>query len=428
MIVGHAYRYNNTLGEEVLGLRVKAGGGYEVVSETGRYLSVTMSVVEDPATKAIVDPYLTPFNTYNNTVVGVTTTPIDALQAFTQETSGANLQADASVYELTKNGITPDFHLSGAMTNKATTGPYPQTLKVSDMFTLMPYENSLVVISMNGPQLKAVLERAYRNYYYYKYVPGYGGYSYYTTCMLDTNFGNQIKYNDLYPSLPNGNNVVSLNIGGVRCGLYGCRKILQRVDCQLSGGRFLQLQQRRRHPLSAGQIVADTQHYVRDAVIDYVKFNSTVSPAIEGRLNFITDTTGPVIAIAAPTATTYLHPELLTLDFSATDDPAGVKTVEAALDGTAVTNGQVIDLYTLALGNHTLTVNAVDNAGNASTLSVEFSITATVDSLKTAVDRFYKDGSIKNKGVYKQLMHELTDASGTDPEHTSEALKDFIHE
>ena len=36
----------------------------------------------------------------------------------------------------------------------------------------MPYENSLVVLSMNGPQLKAVLERGYRNYYYYKYVPG----------------------------------------------------------------------------------------------------------------------------------------------------------------------------------------------------------------------------------------------------------------
>ncbi len=53
------------------------------------------------------------------------------------------------------------------------------------MFTLMPYENSLVVMNMNGPQLKTVLERAYRNFYYYKYVPGYGGYSYYTTCMLD---------------------------------------------------------------------------------------------------------------------------------------------------------------------------------------------------------------------------------------------------
>jgi hypothetical protein len=71
----------------------------------------------------------------------------------------------------------------------------------------------------------------------------------------------------------------------------------------------------------------------------------------------------------------------------------------------------------------------VDKAGNAAAeSSVVFSVTATVDSLKTAVDRFYKDGSIKNKGVYKQLMHELTDASGTDPEETSEALNDFIHE
>ena len=62
------------------------------------------------------------------------------------------------------------------MTNRkvadAATPASPVTLKVSDMFTLMPYENSLVVLSMNGPQIKAVLERGYRNYYYYKYVPG----------------------------------------------------------------------------------------------------------------------------------------------------------------------------------------------------------------------------------------------------------------
>jgi cytochrome c len=89
----------------------------------------------------------------------------------------------------------------------------------------------------------------------------------------------------------------------------------------------------------------------------------------------------------------------------------------------------VIDLYTLGLGDHTFTVNAVDKAGNASTKSVTFSIIATVDSLKTAVDRFYKDGSIKNKGIYKDLMDELADAStSTDPEHVSEALRDFIHE
>ena len=80
----------------------------------------------------------------------------------------------------------------------------------------MPYENSLVVMAMNGPQIKAVLERAYRNYYYYKYVTGYGGYSYYTTCMIDTNLGGKITYNDLFPAAydPAKEYVVSFEFDG----------------------------------------------------------------------------------------------------------------------------------------------------------------------------------------------------------------------
>ncbi len=118
VVVTQAYRYNNTLGEVSIGLRALGGGGYEVVSQTGRYLSVAMTTAEDPAIKAIVDPYVALLNTYNNTIIGQTTAPIDALQAFTAETNGANLQADAAVYELSdKNSIPVDFHLSGAMTN-----------------------------------------------------------------------------------------------------------------------------------------------------------------------------------------------------------------------------------------------------------------------------------------------------------------------
>jgi 2',3'-cyclic-nucleotide 2'-phosphodiesterase/3'-nucleotidase len=438
VVINQAYRYNNTLGEVVMGLRAKAGGGYEVVSQTGRYLSVTASTLEDAATKAIVDPYVAALATYNTKIVGQTTTPIDSRNAYIAETSAANLQADAAMFELQSHGITPDFHLSGAMTRPSSPNDLmfptasvaaPQTMTVAHMFTLMPYENSLVMLSMNGPQLKAVLERAYRNYYFYKYVPGYGGYSYYTTCMLDTNFGNEIKYNDLTPAMPNGNNVVSLKIGGNEVDFTNATKYynvstvnyLAAGSCNFNNGGVSLW------PLN--QIVADTQYYVRDAVIDYTTFKGTVSPAIEGRLAFIADTTAPVITINAPTASTYLHPASLTLDFSATDDIAGVRTLEAKLDGTVVTNGQVIDLYTLALGDHTFTVNAVDKAGNASTQTVTFSITATVGSLKTAVDRFYHDGSIKNKGVYNELMDELKDASrSSDLEHVSEALRSFIHE
>jgi 5'-nucleotidase/UDP-sugar diphosphatase len=91
-LVTQAYRYNNYLGEVMIGLRSNGSGGFDVVSQTGRYIAVTLAETEDPATKAIVDPYAAVLATYNNKVIGETTAPIDALQAFTQETNGANLQ------------------------------------------------------------------------------------------------------------------------------------------------------------------------------------------------------------------------------------------------------------------------------------------------------------------------------------------------
>jgi 2',3'-cyclic-nucleotide 2'-phosphodiesterase (5'-nucleotidase family) len=299
VLVGQAYRYNNTLGEMALGLRPLGGGNYEVVSQTGRYLSVTMSTAEDAATKAIVDPYVALLAAYNNTEIGQTTVPIDALQAFTQETNGANLQADASVYELeVLHSIPVDFHISGAMTNSkianAATPASPVSLKIADMFTAMPYENSLVVMSMNGPQIKTVLERGYRNYYYYKYVPGYGGYSYYTTCMLDTNSGGKIVYRDANPTLPDGNNVMAYYFTDP---VEGVKKVdftdattyyhVSTVNYLAAGSCNFNNAGVTLWPLS--QITNDTQYYVRDAVIDYVKAQSApISPVIEGRLSWAT--------------------------------------------------------------------------------------------------------------------------------------------
>jgi 2',3'-cyclic-nucleotide 2'-phosphodiesterase (5'-nucleotidase family) len=430
VIINQAYRYNNTLGEIVLGMRATGPSNYEVASQTGRYLSVTSSTAEDPATKAIVDPYVAALNTYNNKPAGNTTAPIDTTDAYIAETNAANLQADAAVWELANKGIPPvDVHISGAMTRPssssnwvmfpAATTASPAAMKVSDMFTLMPYENSLVVLNMNGPQLKTVLERAYRNYYYYKYVPGQGGYSYYTTCMLDTNSVGRIYYKDTSPGLPDGNNVKGLIINGKAVDFTNATKFyrvstvnyLAAGSCNFNdGGVSL-------WPLD--QIANDTQYYVRDAVIDYATAMGTVSPAVEGRLLF-GDTTAPVVTINAPTAVAYTHPSFLTLDFSAVDGtdgttpsvaaPSGVKSITAKLDATAVTNGQVIDLHTLALGNHTVTVVATDFYGNATTQSVTFSVTATVASLKASVNRFYAEGKITKATVRDSLLAQLTAA------------------
>jgi 2',3'-cyclic-nucleotide 2'-phosphodiesterase (5'-nucleotidase family) len=295
VVISQANRYNDTLSEIILGLRAKAGGGYEVVARSGKYIAITTAAYpQDAGLKAIIDPYQTYFAAYNTQTVGQTTAPIDTMTAFTAETNGANMQADASLYELGTHGITPDFHLSGAMTNKlvasSATPATPVTLTIADLFSAMPYENSLLTLRLNGPQLKRILERAYRNYFYYKYVPGYGGYSYYTTCMLDTNAGANIRYSDTYPAYPDGNNVISLTFNGKSVNfadadtyyLVSTVNYLAAGSCNFNdGGKTL-------WPLD--QIVNDTQYYVRDAVIDYMKHMGTVSPAVEGRLTFTAPT------------------------------------------------------------------------------------------------------------------------------------------
>jgi 2',3'-cyclic-nucleotide 2'-phosphodiesterase (5'-nucleotidase family) len=441
VLVTQAYRYNTNLGEVVLGLLPNGSGGYRVVSRAGRYIAVSTAATgatpEDPAIVELVQPYQNLINAYNNTVIGSTVVPIDTNNAFTQETNGANLQADASVWKLESEGIAVDFHLSGAMTNRriadTATPATPYSLKVSDMFAAMPYENSLVVMEMNGPQLKAVLERAYRNYYYYKYVPGYGGYSYYTTCMLDTDAGNQIVYNDLYPALPNGNNVVDLKIQGVSVDFADATRYyrVSSVNYLAAGACNFSEAGQTLWPLN--QIVADTQYYVRDAVIEYVQAQTApISPAIEGRLSFITDVEPPVITINSPQAATYLHPNFLTLDFSAADAVSGVRSIWADLDGAPVANGQVIDLYGLSLGDHTLTVYAVDKAGYSASKSVTFSVAATIQSAIAGVNRFYAEGKIDNAGVANSLLQKLENAQAAlDKGQTGAAvnkLEAFINE
>jgi len=287
-LVAQAGRYALNLGKVNVGF---IDG--DVVLREG-YLLPAGDVPVDAEMEAYLQPFVDELDEYVSTEIGQTTAPLDALQAYTEETSGANLQADAAVYELTDNGIAVDLHLSGAMSNRlvaaAATPATPVTLTVNDMYTLMPYENSLLVLSMNGPQIKEVLERAYRNYWYYKYDPGnWGGYSHYTTCMLATDAGRVITYNDPGPGTPpDGNNVASLTIDGVPVDFTDAATYhnVSTVNYLAAGSCNFNNAGVTIWPLD--QIVADTQFYVRDSVIDYITAMGTISPAVEARLAFVT--------------------------------------------------------------------------------------------------------------------------------------------
>lgn len=296
VIINQAQSYNYFLGEVVLGVLPKTGGGYEVVSRAGRAIANTTSVLEDTATKAIIQPYDDFLAIYKNQIVGQTTVPIDASNAYITETNAANVQADASLWKLNSSLPFPvDFHLSGAMTNgkiaSTATPANPYTMTVNDMFTLMPYENSLVVFRLNGPQLKTILDRAYRNYWYYKYSPNYGGYSHYTTCMLDISGSGIITYTNDDPNVytTTVEHVGGLSFGGTTVNFLDATTFytvstvnyIAAGSCNFNNGGVTIW------PLN--QIVADTQNYVRDVVIQYIPTlaQPIAPPPYEGRIRVL---------------------------------------------------------------------------------------------------------------------------------------------
>ncbi len=286
-LIAQAGRYATNLGKVNIGF---VDG--EVVMREG-YLLPAGDAPVDSEMEAYLQPFMDELDVYTSTEIGQTTAPIDALNAYTEETSGANVQADAAVFELTTNGIPVDFHLSGAMSNRlvaaGATPASPVTLTVNDMYTLMPYENSLLVMEMNGPQIKEVLERGYRNWWYYNQGSPWGGYSHYTTCMLTTDAGNVITYTGDLSTVPDGNNVASLTLDGVPVDFTDATTYynVSSVNYLAAGSCNFNNAGETIWPLD--QIVADTQFYVRDSVIDYISAQSgPIAPAVEGRLVFPT--------------------------------------------------------------------------------------------------------------------------------------------
>ena len=284
-LIAQARRYAGYLGVVNVGFI-----GDEIVMRHG-YLIPTSEATPDPELEAYLAPFVAEIDAYNDTQIGLTEVPIDSLEGYTQETNGANLQADSAVWELEdKSGIEVDIHLSGAMSNRivaeGATAASPLPITNGDMFTLMPYENSLVVFEMTGAEIKEILERGYRNYWYYNYEDDYGGYSHYTTCALATNSGNVLTYLDGGESvLPDGNNVKSFTIGGVPIDLTNDTDtyLVSTVNYVAAGSCNFNDDGVTLWPLD--QIVADTQLYVRDSVINYVDAQTgPIAPAIEGRL------------------------------------------------------------------------------------------------------------------------------------------------
>jgi cytochrome c len=99
----------------------------------------------------------------------------------------------------------------------------------------------------------------------------------------------------------------------------------------------------------------------------------------------------------------------LRISWQAVDSTSGVKTLTGSLDDGSFTSGALLPLYTVPLGTHTLTVTAVDNAGNRTNQTVTFGVSTSTRDLANLVDRFKAVGWI-NQATQKSLQDQLTKA------------------
>jgi hypothetical protein len=113
---------------------------------------------------------------------------------------------------------------------------------------------------------------------------------------------------------------------------------------------------------------SDGMHVIELKAIDRVNNSASMSVSV------IVDNTPPDITVTSPLAQNYPHTKNITVSFNVTDATSGVALFRAYIDGSRVANGQVIDLSNFTLGEHALTVEASDNAGNKASASVNFTV------------------------------------------------------
>lgn len=133
-----------------------------------------------------------------------------------------------------------------------------------------------------------------------------------------------------------------------------------------------------------------------------------------------TDNIPPEITILSPLAQDYQRPFVLPILVMATDTESGVYSQSLSFDGKIVSSSDVIDLFYLPLGIHTVAATATDFIGNVATASTSFKLIANVSSTISDIERAYSLGWINTFGIKNSLIKKLQEITKEEKHNRNE--------
>ncbi len=119
------------------------------------------------------------------------------------------------------------------------------------------------------------------------------------------------------------------------------------------------------------------------------------------------DQTPPEISITIPAPTTYLHSDIINIDYEVEDNESGIHSVLVYFNNNEY-SPSTIDLFEYHLGNYEFKISADDRVGNKAEEIVNFEIIASFDSLRSDINRLYDEGDIKNHRIKKMLLRQVS--------------------
>ncbi|MDO9099863.1 MAG: 5'-nucleotidase C-terminal domain-containing protein [Caldisericota bacterium] len=245
------------VGKEVIDFTTYAG---KIVAKTMSYelIATSTSVAEDAGVKAIVDGFNKQIAEKLAVVIGKAVVNLDGERANvrTKETNLGNYIAD---WMRLSTGADVAVMNGGSIRVSVPAGP----LTVGNVTAVIPFDNLLWVIEVKGSTIKAALETSVKLY------PAQAG-AFLQVSGLSFTFD---------AAKPAGSRVTSVKVGAAALDLDKVYKLVTSDFTAMGGDGYSMF--------VGAKIVYKSGEWMRDGMIEWIKANPDVNPAVEGRITLL---------------------------------------------------------------------------------------------------------------------------------------------